>query len=492
MTTKDPSSSDTTDVEKVSSGAGKPESEYVPASPTGTGEKRAAGGQPAATQRVLPNSVEAEVCTLGSMVLDAATIDIVVHITRAEDFFRPAHRIIYETLCRMHNSGKPIDLVTLNDELKRAKLLERIGGSEYLAVLAEGVPSTATAEYYARMVRDKALLRNLIAANQQIIQDAYDSQDDPAEILDQAEHSIFQIASRQIGDNARSLESLLQHTFETLSAADGSMITGVATGYFKLDELTAGFQNSEMIVIAGRPSMGKTALALNMAEYMAVEDGRSVLLFSLEMSKAQLALRFLCARARQNAARLRRGNPSAEDWTGLQMAAGDLEKAKIFIDDSADLNILRLRAKARRMAAGEGLDCVIVDYLQLMTPMGRTESRQQQIAEMSRGLKALSRELNIPIVVLSQLNRAAEGREGHRPRMSDLRESGAIEQDADVVILLHREDYYHRDDPDYQTTNKTEVIIAKQRNGPIGTVPLTFLPECIRFENFASEEVYGF
>jgi replicative DNA helicase len=342
------------------------------------------------------------------------------------------------------------------------------------------------------LVRDKALLRSLIAANQQIIQDAYESSDDPAEILDQAEHSIFKIASRQIGDNAHSLESLLQHTFETLSAADGSMITGVATGYFKLDELTAGFQKSEMIVVAGRPSMGKTALALNMAEYMAVEDNRKILLFSLEMSKAQLALRFLCARARQNAARLRRGNPSAEDWTHLQMAAGELEKAEIFIDDSAELNILRLRAKARRMAASDGLDCVFIDYLQLMSPMGRADSRQQQIAEMSRGLKALSRELDIPIVVLSQLNRAAEGREGHRPRMSDLRESGAIEQDADVVVLLHREDYYHRDDPEYQQTNKTEVIIAKQRNGPIGTIPLTFLPECIRFENYAAEEAYGF
>ncbi len=466
-------------------------SEYVSTAAAGQGQKR-----PAVGQRVLPNSVEAEICVLGSMVLDPGTIDIVVHIAQADDFFRPSHRIIFETLCRMHNSGKPIDLITLPEELQRAKLLEQVGGTDYLVSLAEGVPSTASAEYYARLVRDKALLRELIAANQQIAQDAYESQDEPAEILDQAEQRIFQISSRQIGDQAHSLESLLQHTFETLSAADGSMITGVATGYFKLDELTAGFQKSEMIVIAGRPSMGKTALALNMAEYMAVEDGRKILLFSLEMSRAALALRFLCARARQNAARLRRGNPSAEDWTGLQLAAGDLEKAKIFIDDSPELNVLRLRAKARRMAAGEGLDCVFVDYLQLMSPLGKAESRQQQIADMSRGLKALSRELNIPVVVLSQLNRAAEEREGHRPRMSDLRESGAIEQDADVVILLHREDYYHRDDPDDQTNkdyepSKTEVIIAKQRNGPIGTVPLTFLKECIRFENYASEEAYG-
>ncbi|MCK4626208.1 MAG: replicative DNA helicase [Phycisphaerae bacterium] len=487
MATAGPSDIGTSAPETTVEKTDTPGTEYVPTSPAGKGEKTAA-----ANQRALPNSIDAEVCVLGSMMLDPGTIDIAVHITQGDDFFRPSHRVVYDALCGMHNSGKPIDLVTISEELQRSKLLERVGGDEYLVSLVESVPSAANIEYYAMLVRDKALLRSLIAANQQIIQDAYESSDDPAEILDQAEHSIFKIASRQIGDNAKSLESLLQHTFETLSAADGSMITGVATGYFKLDELTAGFQKSEMIVVAGRPSMGKTALALNMAEYMAVEDNRKVLLFSLEMSKAQLALRFLCARARQNAARLRRGNPSAEDWTHLQMAAGELEKAKIFIDDSAELNILRLRAKARRMAASDGLDCVFIDYLQLMSPMGRVDSRQQQIAEMSRGLKALSRELDIPVVVLSQLNRAAEGREGHRPRMSDLRESGAIEQDADVVILLHREDYYHRDDPDYQEDNKTDVIIAKQRNGPIGTIPLTFLKECIRFENYTAEEAYGF
>jgi replicative DNA helicase len=446
----------------------------------------------AIAQRVPPHSLEAEVCVLGSMILESATIDIIVQITRSEDFFRPGHRIIFDVICRMHNSGKPIDLVTLNEELERASLLDRVGGTDRLVELAEGVPSTANAEYYARIVRDKALLRTLIANNQQITQDAYESQEEPAEILDRAEHRIFEISSRQIGDHAVSIENLLQQTFETLSNADGSMVTGVATGYFKLDELTAGFQRSEMIVIAARPSIGKTALACNIAEYMAVEDGNAVLMFSLEMSKEQLAQRFLCARARYSSARLRRGNISAEDWTRLQMAAGDLEKAAIFIDDSAELNILQLRAKARRMKAGHDIKCIFVDYLQLMAPMGRTESRQQQIAEISRGIKALARELDIPVVVLSQLNRGPEDREGHRPRMSDLRESGAIEQDADVVILLHREDYYHRGEQDYEPNNVTETIIAKQRNGPIDTVRLTFLADCIRFENYASEEVYGF
>jgi len=445
------------------------------------------------SQRVLPNSIEAEACVLGAMILDANTIDTIIHITQSEDFFRPSHRIIYETLCQMHDSGKPIDLVALNEELKRKNLLDSVGGVEYLTALVEGVPSTANVEYYARTVRDKALLRNLIAVNQQIIQQAYEAREDAADILDQAEYAIFQIASRQVGDNAQSLESLLQQTFETLQSADGSTITGIATGYYKLDEMTAGFQNGDMIVIAGRPSMGKTALALNMCEYMAVEDKRPVLLFSLEMSKEQLALRFLCSRARQNTAKLRRGAPRPDEWTQLTTAADDLEKAQIYIDDSADLNILKLRAKARRMKASKDIQCIFVDYLQLITPLGKADSRQQQIADISRGLKALARELQIPVVVISQLNRAAEGREDHRPRMSDLRESGAIEQDADVVILIHREDYYHRGDPEYQPTNKAEIIIAKQRNGPVGTIPLTFLPECIRFENYAAgDEDFAF
>ena len=430
-------------------------------------------------------------CVLGSMVLDASTIDIVVHIVQADDFFLNRHRLIYRTLVEMHNAGKPIDLVTLNEELKRVKLLEQIGGTETLVRLVEGVPSTVTCDYYARIVRDKALMRKLIAASQTIANEAYDSKDDPAEILDRAEAMVFNIATRQVGDHAVPLESLLQQTFETLSEREG--ITGVATGYYKLDELTCGLQNGEMIVIAARPSMGKTALACNMAEYMAVEDGRPVMIFSLEMSKEQLAQRFLCSRARFNSQKLRRGSISPQDWTHLQMAAGELEKAPILIDDSAELDVLRLRAKARRMRAAHNIQCVFVDYLQLMTPLSsrRNESRQVQIAEMSRGLKALARELQIPVVVLSQLNRGPEGREDHRPRMSDLRESGAIEQDADVVMLLHREDYYHRNDPEYVPTGVTELIVAKQRNGPVDTVPLTFLSECVRFENYASEEVFG-
>jgi replicative DNA helicase len=475
----------------TSASIGAPATVARGAAPTGVRTDGPPAGIGAMLNRVMPHSPEAEACVLGSMIIDSNTIDIVVNIDKAEDFFRPSHQIIFQTLLQMRHEDKPIDLVTLPEELARAKLLERVGGIENLVALVDGVPSVASVEYYARVVRDKSLLRSLIAANQAIANEAFDSTDEPAQVLDRAEHTIFQLNSRQVGDSAASLESLLQQTFETLQNADGSL-TGLATGYYKLDELMCGLQRGEMIVLAARPSMGKTALALNMAEYMAVEDKRPTLIFSLEMAKEQLAQRFLCSRAKFNSQRLRRGNIGPEDWTVLQMAAGDLEKAPIFIDDSAELNILTLRAKARRMKASHDIACVFVDYIQLMAPVtfSRNDSRQQQISEISRGLKALARDLKIPVVVLSQLNRGPEDRDGHRPRMSDLRESGAIEQDADVVMLLHREDYYHRE-PEYVPTHITELIIAKQRNGPTDTVNLTFLAESIRFENYASENQYG-
>ena len=444
-----------------------------------------------AAARVLPQSVEAEACVLGAMMLEPATIDIAVQIVQSDDFFRPSHRIIFDTLCAMHDMGKPIEVFTVIEELTRLKLLDRVGGQDYLGLVIEGVPSIANVEYYAKGVRDKALLRKLIVASQQIAGEAYDSQDEPAEILDRAENTVFQLAQRKVGEGASTLESLLQQTFETLQNSDGTMLTGLGTGYFKLDELTSGFQKGEMIVVAARPSMGKTAFACNIAEYMAVDDHRPTLMFSLEMSQLQVAQRFLCSRARFSSMRLRRGNITPEDWTQLQAAAGELEKAPLLIDDTASLNILQLRAKARRLFASHGIQCIFVDYLQLMSATRRVDSRQQEISEISRGMKALARELNLPVIVLSQLNRGPEDREGHRPRMSDLRESGAIEQDADVVILLHREDYYHRGEADYVPTNVTEVIIAKQRNGPTDTVHLTFVGESMRFENMAAGSGYG-
>jgi replicative DNA helicase len=451
-------------------------------------------GAPAAgaesVQRVLPQSIEGEVCVLGSMILDAPSIDIVVQICRREQFFRPAHQLIFQALIELRQAAKPIDLVLLKEELARRRHLETVGGVDYLLALAEGVPSAANVEYYARIVRDKALLRELIVAGTEMAREAYDTHDEAVEVIDRSEARIFQIAQQQIGDEAVTLKSLLQHTFETLEKNEGQLLTGVASGYHQLDELTSGFQKGEVIIIAARPSMGKTSILLNMAEYMAVTDGHPVAIFSLEMSKEQLTQRFLAAHSRFDLKRMRRGTISPEDWTALQAAAGDLLQAPVFIDDSPMLTALQLRAKARRLKAAQNIECVFLDYLQLMTYSGRADSRQEQITEISRGIKAMARELNVPVICAAQLNRGPADRETHRPRISDLRESGSIEQDADVVMLLHNEDYYHQNEENYTPTGITELIVGKQRNGPIGGVRLTFLKEFTRFEPFASPDAF--
>jgi replicative DNA helicase len=443
------------------------------------------------SQRLPPQSIEAEACVLGSMVLHAPCIDIVVGVTCAEHFYRPAHQLIYQALVDMRQSGKPIDLVLLREELKLRNQLEAVGGVEYLVSLAEGVPSAANAQYYAQIVRDKAMLRELIVAGTEMVQEAFDTRDAAGEVLDRAENRVFQIASQHIGDEAVSLNALLQKTFETLQEHDGRLITGLASGYHPLDELTSGFQSGEMIILAARPSMGKTSLLLNIAENMAVVDKVPVLIFSLEMSKEQLAQRLLASHSRYDLRQMRRGMISAEDWTKLQLAAGDLEQAPIFIDDSPLLTILQLRAKARRLKATHDIQCVLIDYLQLMTYAGRADSRQEQITEISRGIKALARELRIPVVCAAQLNRGPTDRPTHRPRMSDLRESGSIEQDADVVALLHCEDYFHQGEEGYTPTDVTELIVAKQRNGPTGVVRFRFINSFTRFEVAAQESYQG-
>jgi replicative DNA helicase len=452
---------------------------YIPA----TAEGAAAGN----LQRVPPQSIEAEAAVLGSMILHAPCIDIIVQVTRTEHFYRPAHQLIYQVLVDMRQTGKPIDLVLVRDELDRRKQLEGVGGVEYLVALAEGVPSAANAQYYAQIVRDKAMLRDLIVAGTEMVQEAYETSENAPEVIDRAENRVFQIASQQIGQEAVSLKGLLDKTFETLQEHDGRMITGQASGYHPLDELTSGFQPGEMIILAARPSMGKTSLLLNIAEYMAVVDKVPVAIFSLETSKEQLAQRLLGSHARYDLRLMRRGMISAEDWTKLQLAAGDLEQAPIFIDDSPLLTALQFRAKARRLKVAYDIRCVFVDYLQLMTYTGRADSRQEQITEISRGIKALARELRIPVVCAAQLNRGPTDRPTHRPRMSDLRESGSIEQDADVVALIHCEDYFHQGEEDYTPNNITELIVAKQRNGPTGIVKLTFLKHCTRFETAAPE-----
>lgn len=444
---------------------------------------------PADTGRVPPQSIEAEACVLGSMMLDATCIDIVVQIiATAQQFYRPAHQLIYQTIVDLRQAVKPIDLVLVKDELERQKQLAQVGGVEYIAALAEGVPNAANAEYYAKIVRDKAMLRDLIVAGTDMVREAYDSNVEAGEVVDAAEQTVFKIASESIGSQATDIKTLLQKTFENLQESDGKLITGVASGYHQLDELTSGFQNGEMLVLAARPSMGKTSCLMNIAEHMAVVERKPVAMFSLEMSKEQIALRLLASYAKFDLRQMRRGMISAEDWTKLQLAAGDLEQSPMYIDDSSTLTALQLRAKARRLKAAHDIQCVFIDYLQLMSYHGRADSRQEQITEISRSMKALARELDIPVVTAAQLNRGPADRDSHRPRMSDLRESGSIEQDADVVMLLHCEDYYHRGEPDYMNNNVTELIVAKQRNGPTGTVRLTFLPQCTRFETLASPE----
>ena len=450
------------------------------------------------TVRVPPHSLEAEACVLGCMILDAASIDIIVQIVKPEFFYRPTHQMIYETIVALRQKSAPIDLVTTKDELLRAGRLKTIGndgteqsGIEYLSMLVEGVPNAANAEYYAKIVRDKGMLRELIVAGTNMVREAFESSDDAAAIVDEAEQTVFQIASDSIGEQAVDLKGLLQKTFETLQATDGSLITGVASGYHQLDELTSGFQKGEMLVLAARPSMGKTSCVLNIAEHMSVVERKPVAVFSLEMSKEQLAQRLLASHARFDLRQMRRGMISAEDWTKLQLAAGDLEEAPMYIDDSPMLTALQLRSKARRLKAQHDIQCVFIDYLQLMSYHGRADNRQEQITEISRGIKALARELEVPVVCAAQLNRGPADRDSHRPRMSDLRESGSIEQDADVVMLLHCEDYYHRGEPDYMNNNITELIVAKQRNGPTGIIKLTFLPNCTRFETLATPEGFA-
>jgi len=338
--------------------------------------------------------------------------------------------------------------------------------------------------YYAGVVKDKMLLRELICVAGEILDNAYNQSGETNEMLDEAEQRIFAVTDKNISGSATALKDLVVRSFESIESRQGTHVTGLATGYYELDDLTCGLQNGEMIIVAGRPSMGKTSLALNIAEHLGLMEKIPVAIFSLEMGRQQLAERFLCSISEIDSQKVRRGLLSDEHYKKLANACAELSEAPIYIDDASTLSPLELRAKARRLKSRHDIRCIIVDYLQLMHIGGAAaESRQQEITAISRYLKALARELNVPVVVLSQLNRAPEGREGHRPRMSDLRESGSIEQDADVVMLLHREDYYHRGEPDYQEDNTAEVIVAKQRNGPTGTVKLIFREKVTRFEN---------
>ncbi len=438
--------------------------------------------------RSVPESLEAEAAVLGSMILDRECIGQIVQQINTESFYRTEHQIIFDALISLYEKNSDIDLILLRDELKKRNRLTEVGGVDYLVRVAESVPSSANVEYYTEIIKDKSIIRELIVATNEILQDAYSESGEVREKLDSAEQKIFAVTEKKISGIATPLKSLLQEAFENIEARKGSHLTGLSTGFFELNEQLCGLQNSEMIVIAGRPSMGKTSFALNIAENIGVNDDIPVVIFSLEMGKQQLVERFLCSYGRIDAQRVRKGMLTTEELEKLTRVGSELFEKPIYIDDTPGLTPLMIRAKCRRLKSQYDIQCVIIDYLQLMTVGHKVESRQQEVSEMSRYLKGLAKELDIPVVVISQLNRAPEGREGHRPRMSDLRESGSIEQDADVVMLLHRDDYYHRGEDGYDEDNTADIIIAKQRNGPTGIVKLRFNREFTRFENASQIE----
>jgi replicative DNA helicase len=439
---------------------------------------------PIATQfdRLPPHSIEAEMCLLASMMLDKDVVGAVVQIVERDAFFQPDHQIIYDILVKLFEQNRPISAMMAREELLKRQLLEEVGGTAYLAAILNSVPDAAHGAHYAGIVREKYMLRQLIAASNEILRDAYGPHDQVDRVLDVAEQRIFAIAEKKVGKSMVHMQDVLHEVFAAIENKDRR---GVATGYFDLDEMLNGLQAGEMIVIAARPSMGKTALAMNIVEYIAADSRLPCAIFSLEMSKQQLAQRMLCSRGGIDAHKLRRGMLQSQEYQKLATVVGELAKASIWVDDSARLTPLELRAKARRLKAQHDVKCIIIDYLQLMDNPG-PENRVQQISEISRAIKATARELNVPVIALSQLNRQNENRDGHRPRMSDLRDSGSIEQDADVVILMHREDYYKMSDPDFVPDNIAELIIAKQRNGPTGTVKLTFVNKTTRFENLSA------
>ena len=438
-----------------------------------------------ALRKVPPQNLEAEESVLGGILLDPDALDRIIEVMSAADFYRDAHRTIFETMLALSERGEPIDLITLSDALKARGQLPQVGGATFLAELGDKVPSAANVAHYARIVRDKAVLRSLIRVSGEIVGRCYDSQEDIEQFLDEAERLIYDVSEQRIRPAFFKVGDMIMDTIKTVEQLyeRKEMVTGVPTGFLDLDQKTAGLQPADLVIIASRPSMGKTAFALNIAQYVALQTNATVGVFSLEMAKEQLVMRLLCAEARVDNAKVRAGYLAERDFPRLAMAAGRLAEAPIFIDDTPGLNVLELRAKARRLKREHDLGVVIVDYLQLMRGLDqKQENRVQELAEISRGLKALAKELQVPVVALSQLNRQVETRGDKRPIMSDIRESGSIEQDADVILFLYRDEMYHADSADEGTA---EIIIGKQRNGPIGTVRLAFRSEYTRFENLA-------
>ena len=438
-----------------------------------------------APDRTLPHNLEAEKCVLGAILLQNDTFNLAAELLDSQDFFRDAHRRVFNKMVSLSERGEAIDLVTLKDELGRSGDLDEVGGPAYIAALVDGVPRSTNVEYYARIVKEKSTLRNLIYSANKILATAYEAEQDADLLLDQAEKAIFDIAEDRIRTGFVPVRELVQGSFDTIEKLQQhkGLVTGIATGFTALDLITSGLQNSDVVIVASRPSMGKTSFMLNVATHVGTKTDKTVGIFSLEMSKEQLFLRMLTSQAEIDAQRFRGGFLSEKDYGQLSHALGTLADARIFIDDTASLGVLEMRAKSRRLMAEHGLHLLIVDYIQLMQGRGRFENRTQELAAISRALKGLAKELNVPLVALSQLSRAPEARSDHRPMLADLRESGALEQDADVVMFIYREDQYA---PTPENENLAEIIVGKQRNGPTGVVRLAFRKQFTRFENLES------
>jgi len=429
--------------------------------------------------RSLPYNLEAEQSVIGSMLIDKTAISRVVEVLKGDDFYRDSHKVIFNAIFELYQKDTPIDMITLLEHLRSSEKLESSGGITYITEISNSIPSTANLSSYIKIVDDKSTLRKLIRASTEIMENCYNKQDDVEAVMDLAEQKVFNIAERKNSSDFEPMSTVLERGFLEIERIFNNKgeTTGISSGFPELDDKTAGFQKGDMILIAARPSMGKTTFALNLAEYAALREGKSVAIFSLEMSKEQLSYKLLCSEANVDMSKLRHGNLEDKDWENIAKASGPLAAAKIFIDDTAGTSVMDMRSKCRKLKMEHGIDMIVIDYLQLMSG-SNPESRQQEVSEISRSIKALAKEMQCPVIALSQLSRAPEQRADHRPMLSDLRESGSIEQDADIVMFLYRDEYYDKETED---KNVAECIIAKQRNGPVGTVRLAWIGQFSKF-----------
>jgi len=439
--------------------------------------------------RAMPENLAAEAAVIGSMIINFRCIGDVMELVQEEDFYHDEHRVLYRVIREMYEADKPeaIDGLTVRARLEQTKQLEKIGGTDYLRRVVESVPSAGSAVYYSKIVREASKRRTLIQTATELAEAGYDQSRDTVEVLCEAEAKVFATLERQsVIGQPENITDLIKGVYETIEKRSEGKVTGLATGFYELDDMMCGLQPGDMVIIAGRPSMGKTAFALNIIDHVVRVEKQAALLFSLEMSRDAVVERMICSHARLNSTLVRKGMLSAQDWSKITTAAGVYREVEFYIDHRPGLTPFDIRATARRYKREHDIRCVVIDYLQLMNSGQKADSRQQEISVISRHVKSMARELEIPVIALSQLNRGVESREDHRPRMSDLRESGSIEQDSDLIMMMYREDYYKQFEDDYERSGKAEVIVAKQRNGATGKVELVFMEQCAAFENYST------